>query len=53
MFLRTLGLKSDGIITAWLKTKRKSFDNTIAPVNDLRGSNPAPNKVNPDRNIAQ
>ena len=51
MFLKILWLKTDGSITAWLKRKYKSFDNTTAPVNDLSGSNPTPNKVNPDRII--
>ena len=49
-FLRTLGLKSDGVITELIKTKHKSIENTIAPVKDLRGrgSKTPPNKVDID-----
>ena len=29
MFLRTLGIKTDGIITSWKAAKRRSFDDAI------------------------
>ena len=37
MFLRTLGLKTDGMVTQLLKAKRRSYEDNIAPINDRRG----------------
>ena len=44
MFLSTLGLKSDGIITEMVRVQRQSYDGAIAPVKDRRGSHPPSNK---------
>ena len=44
MFLSTLGLKSDGMITEMVRAQRQSYDGAIAPVEDRRGSHPPSNK---------
>ena len=44
MFLRTLGLKSDGMIAEMVRAQRQSYDGAIAPVEDRRGSHPPSNK---------
>ena len=44
MFLSTLGLKSDGMITEMVRAQRKSYDGAIAPIEDRRGSHPPSNK---------
>ena len=37
MFLRTLGLKTDVMVTQLLKAKRRRYEDNIAPINDRRG----------------
>ena len=44
MFLSTLCLKSDGMITEMVRAQRQSYDGAIAPVKDSRGSHPPSNK---------
>ena len=44
MFMHTLGMKSDGIITEFLRIKRKV--QPIAPTQDFRGRSAPPNKCN-------
>ena len=44
MFLSTLGLKSDGMITEMVRAQRQSYDGAIAPVEDRRGSHLPSNK---------
>ena len=44
MFLSTLGLKSDGMITEMVRAQRQSYDGAIAPVEDHRGSHLPSNK---------
>ena len=44
MFMHTLGMKSDGIISEFLKTKRNG--QSIAPAQDARGRSTPPNKSN-------
>ena len=53
MCLSTLGLKTDSMVTELLKSKRKSFDESISPNIDRRGKNlrPCPHKV--DHEIRQ
>ena len=44
MFLSTLGLKSDGIITEMVRAQSQSYNGAIAPIEDHRGSHPQSNK---------
>ena len=44
IFLSTLVLKSDGMLTEMVRTQRQSYDGAIAPVGDRRGSHPPSNK---------
>ena len=44
MFLSTLGLKSDGMITEMERVQRQSYDGAIAPIEDRRGSHSPSNK---------
>ena len=44
MFLSTLCLKSDGMITEMVRAQRQSYDSAIAPVEHCRGSHPPSNK---------
>ena len=44
MFLSTLGLKSDGMITEMVHTQSHSYDGATAPIEDHRGSHPQSNK---------
>ena len=44
MFLSTLGLKSDGMITETVRAQRQSYDGVIATFEDRRGSHPPLNK---------
>ena len=44
MFLSTLCLKSDGMITEMVRAQRQSYDGAIAPVEDRRGSHLPSNK---------
>ena len=44
MFLRTLGLKSDGMIIKLARTLSQSYVDPIAPTEDRRGKNPASHK---------
>ena len=44
MFLSTLGLKLDGIITEMVHAQRQSYDGAMAPAEDRRGSHPPSNK---------
>ena len=44
MFLSTLGLKSDWMITEMVRAQRQSYDGAIAPVEDRRGSHLPSNK---------
>ena len=44
MFLSTLGLKSDGMITEMVGAQRQSYDSGIAPIEDRRGSHQPSNK---------
>ena len=44
MFLSTLGLKSDGMITEMARAQSQSYDGAIAPTEDHRGSHPQSNK---------
>ena len=44
MFLSTLGLKSDGMITKIVRAKRQSYDGSIAPIEDGWDSHPSSNK---------
>ena len=46
MFLSTLGLKSDGMITEMVRAQRQSYDLAIALIEDRRGSHPTSNKCN-------
>ena len=40
MFLSTLGLKSDEVITEMVHAQRQSYDGAIAPVEDRKSSHP-------------
>ena len=44
MFLSTLGLKSDEMITEMVRAQRQSYGGAIAPIEDHRGSHPPSNK---------
>ena len=44
MFLSTLGLESDGMITKMVHAQRQCSDGAIAPIEDRRGSHPTSNK---------
>ena len=44
MFLSTLGLKSDKMITEMVHAQRQSYDGAIAPAADRRGSHSPWNK---------
>ena len=44
MFMSTLGLKSDGMITEMVRAKRQSYDGSIAPIEDRWDSHPSSNK---------
>ena len=44
MFLSTLDLKSDGMITETVRAQRQSYDSAIAPIEDCRSSHPPLNK---------
>ena len=44
MFLSTLGLKSDKMITEMVHAQRQSYDGAIAPAEDRKGSYPPSNK---------
>ena len=44
MFLRTLSLKSDRMVTETERARRQSYDGVIAPIEDRRGSHPPSNK---------
>ena len=44
IFLSTLGLKSDGMITEMVHAQRQSYDGVITPAEDRRGSHPPSNK---------
>ena len=44
MFLSTLDLKSDGMITKMMRAQRQSYYGAIAPVEDRKGSHPQSNK---------
>ena len=44
MFLSTLGLKTDGMITEMVHAQRQGYDDAIAPAEDRRGSHPPSNK---------
>ena len=44
MFLSTLGLKLDGIITEMVHAQRQSYDGAMTPAEDRRGSHPPSNK---------
>ena len=44
MFLSTLGLESDGMITKMVHAQRQCSDGVIAPIEDRRGSHPTSNK---------
>ena len=44
MFLRTLELKSDGMIIKLARTQSQSYVDPIAPTEDRRGKNPASHK---------
>ena len=44
MFLSTLGLKSDEVITEMVHAQRQSYDGAIAPVEDRKSSHPRLNK---------
>ena len=43
MFLSTLGLKSDGMITEMVHAQRQSYDGAITPAEDRRCSHPPSN----------
>ena len=43
MFLSTLGVKSDGMITKMVHAQRQSYDGAITPAEDRRGSHPPSN----------
>ena len=43
MFLSTLGLRSDGMITEMVRAQRQSYDGAIAPTEDRRDSHPPSN----------
>jgi len=45
MFLRTLGLRTDGTITEFVKAKQRSPEEDVAPVSDHRGKVSPPNKL--------
>ena len=45
MFLRTLGIKTDGIITEFVKCKNRSAPESVMPCTDRRGKASPPNKV--------
>ena len=45
MFLRTLGLRTDGTLTEFVSAKQCSAQDSVAPVTDHRGKNTPPNKV--------
>ena len=51
MFLSTLGLKSDRMITEMVRAQRQSYDGGIAPVEDRRGSHPPSNKCDADAEV--
>ena len=44
MFLRTLGLKSDGMIIKMVHAQSQGYDGAITPAEDRRGSHPPSNK---------
>ena len=44
MFLSTLDLKSDGMITKMVGAQRQGYYGAIAPVEDRKGSHPPSNK---------
>ena len=44
MFLRTLELKSDGMIIKLVRTLGQSYVDPVAPTEDRRGKNPASHK---------
>ena len=44
MFLNTLGLKSDGMITEIVRAQHHSYDGPIAPIEDRSVSHPSSNK---------
>ena len=44
MFLNTLGLKSDGMITEIVRAQHHSYDGPIAPIEDRSVSHPPSNK---------
>ena len=48
MFLSTLGLKSDGMITKLVCAQRQSYDSAVVPIEDCRDSHPPSNKSYPE-----
>ena len=46
MFLSTLGLKTDGMITEFVKAKQQKDSIVHTVINDGRGSTPNPKKLN-------
>ena len=45
MFLRTLGVKTDGIVTEFVKCKNRAAAESVMPTSDRRGKASPPNKV--------
>lgn len=48
MFLSTLGLRSDGMITDLVRAQIRSYASAIAPIEDCRGKHPASHKYDTD-----
>ena len=45
MFLCTLGLRTDGTITEFMKAKQRSPEDNVTPIADNRGKSTPPNKL--------
>ena len=49
MFLRTLGMKTDGQITTFLKARCETVEGKVIPLYDKRGKHPAAHKADTER----
>ena len=49
MFLRTLGMATDGQITSFLKARNKTLEEKIAPLDDKHGKHPAAHKADSEK----